>query len=492
VRAFGAAVFLSTALMGTAARAACVLPVDWIPTGNLPTVVIESAKNQAIDPQASRRGRLSGLRVLEWRQGQLGCSWEGLAGALDASASGPWLLVGQHGFGEGGFVASLRFGPASTPDLTIDIKGRPARASLFTRSAPVVVRSVQDSAAAVVLVEGLASYLAFRQRGLSGADRAQFADRALRALAQWEEVAGDDGVMSALTAQVRGLLEFALACRRLDAILTLRRAVMRVPYSAEARRLLAMAELKAAYDPELDCLERRLLDSLAIDPWRADTIENLAVFYELSSHVPARGRDLPEMEEAASQGLALIPSERLPRAPAVTELAVGAGLASGLTAGLRIDLTPFGRDTSGWAMRLGLSVPDYQTRSIDPGLGQWRRYAGTAEVRGRLWLGGQRRIGSLAVAMLELHAGVALAATIVKGNNFDTNYERWLSDVGGTAGVRFGFRLRPRWLMAWGDFSGWAWPVTTRLQVTRAPGDESALPKREWTATAGISVFLWR
>ena len=174
------------------------------------------------------------------------------------------------------------------------------------------------------------------------------------------------------------------------------------------------------------------------------------------------------------------------------------GLGSGVTPLVRFELTPFGRDASGWAFRAGLPLcldereVDFKTAGTPVGAGLWRRYAGTAEIRGRLWLGGRRQIGSLALAMLEAHAGAIVAATQVKGELFPVTHEQWLAEAGGVAGVRIGVRLGLRWLAVWADASVAEWPMARTLHVARFPGPDPTLPKTEWTATLGLSAFLWR
>ena len=317
------ALIVSLLALGAAApaRAACRPPAEWIQSDTVPLVVVGDLDESArpATPRAisdAKQPRLDGFRKVDWREGEHGCTWDELAGALEHDAGRPWVLLGLRGASSASvgaaFVGSLRFGPASPPDLRAEVKRRRIDASLLTHAAPIVVRAEADERdGPLALAEAVAAYLAFREPGASDVERARLTKRAVNALAAWDRAAGDEPITAALTEQIAALLQFAQRCGRLEALLRMKAAAAEVPSSAEARRLVAVAELKVSFEPELDCIEQQLLDALAIDPVSADSMESLGIYYDLSTH--AVGHSDSRAETSAAEGLALIPTAHLRR-----------------------------------------------------------------------------------------------------------------------------------------------------------------------------------
>jgi hypothetical protein len=500
------------------ARAECKPPATWLnaehTTVTLLLATLHESSNSLM-PAAATEGAVSAetpvsseIRVLRWRPPEHGCDWNQLTAQFEQHARFPWVLLGERpgtvaeardadSSGDAARASvSLRFGPDGPADLDVRVETRTVRGVLFTRSAPVhVPAGAQGIRAARALGEAVASYLAYRDRRYSWAARQRFKQRAMELVTAWDDTDAEGSIARALGLQIHGLLLMDDVCRRLDAILMLRRAVALVPYSSDARRLLAVAELRTAYEPELACLERQLLAALTIDPSRPNTLDALGVFYDLTSHAPPAAGDHTRRQEYASQGLRLVPEAHLPEAPHAIELAGAIGVGSEATPGLRFELTPFGRDRSGLGFRLGVSLPGSRTVQVSPGSALWRRYSTTAELRGRWWWGGQPRIGSLAIGFLEMHAGPVLTVTSVSGQGFDRPGRSLLAEWGAVAGARFGFRLRPRFLAVWADASGYVWPMerTPQALLPTAPAlvDGDPLPRTDWSVVAGLSLFIW-
>jgi hypothetical protein len=404
-------------------------------------------------------------------------------------------------------------------DIVVSVLGRELTGTFTTKALVVPVAPIETpprpqpgaggAAAETVasdLVVGLGRALAFRRmaaRRNKSDDHVRLTElqrqTALAALTSVDEewLSSEAPATAAVVRQLRGMLRLAEACP-VDSPLDLFRSAARlVPYSAEAKVLVAVARLHDAYEPSAcpATAEEELFESLELNPWSNEAVDNLGLLYELSinAHPEKRSSENQLSVDVAAQRLDRVWRDQAPRAPLALELGVGAVFSSAVGQGLneigsaaRFDVA-YGRDETGWGARLGVAVPWTRQLAFPSAHGSepwvnWTRIAFELGPRYRVRLG--RFYG-------ELDAAVLVAYAIAVGHGFDVDHTAGGVNVGGAGAVRFGRRI--------GRFSLWIgagasyYVGSDSLQLSAAGSSNVAsLPALDVSVLGGASAYLWR
>jgi hypothetical protein len=297
---------------------------------------------------------------------------------------------------------------------------------------------------------------------------------------------------SAIIKQLRATLILDGACSA-DTVAGLLRAAARlVPHDADAAAAAAIGRLvETGLSPAcLRTTEDELLRSLELDRWNQGRVEDLGRFYELAMNAAPGAADDPRAlpSDHAAEVLRKAWDTSAPRAPRVLELGVSAGLSKTVTNDLFQTLVPtahievtFGRDASGFGLRLGATLPSTRELTLNTGSASWLR----------LILGvGARYRNRVRRLYWEIDSSLLVAPTFAAGHGFDANHDAVGLDGGVGGGGRLGLRVGRMsvWVAAG---AAYFFVHHLELQVENQAGT-SRLPAVDVTAMLGISAMMWR
>lgn len=416
--------------------------------------------------------------------------------------------------GVDGTVVRTRVSFATAEKLTVVVSGRKFSAAVASQSLDFPSRSpasVNFEAGAelpeALFTRGLIALLAHRRRAAAVTDPgklvalAPLEKLAFAALEQADrrEVELFDPETSAVNKQLRAILILGGACSADTASGLLRAALRLIPHDSEARAAAAIGRLmeSSAPSPCPQVTEQELLQSLALDRWNEARVDDLGRFYELSLNAaaahPEDARAVPA--DTAERRLADVWQTRAPIAPRVIELGVSAGISKSMGAtellrtlapAVRFDAT-FGRDSRGFGLRLGATLPWTRERPLGDGTVSWTRLVLSAGPRYR------SRVGRF---YWELDAGLLLAPAFATGHGFTMDFSSVGLDAGAEAGARVGLRF--------GRFSLWAGAMGSYFAAKYLPGwpdltltatnleETGTLPSTEVVFLAGVSQMFWQ
>jgi hypothetical protein len=410
------------------------------------------------------------------------------------------------------------------PEVRLKVRGRTFTASLSAAAVElpwiaVVAKPAKGTGARAIpdgtaepsqpefpLIEGLLELFAYRKLLATqppGAPRSASLElnrkAALRALRAADDPALEDlaSDASAVIKQLRALLLLDGGCHEETPAGLLHASARLAPYSAEARGLAALAQLREAYEPNpcAASAEEQLIDTVALDPWNQAAVANLAVFYELASNAPAGG-DRPGQQvpiDVAAQRLETIWKGEAPLPPRCLEFGGGPiltkstreDLLRSLALGMHLELT-LARDGTGWGLRLGATVPWPREMALGPGTASWTRVSFGLGPRYRA------RIGRVS---LEGSAALLVAPVVATGHGFAITRSSTGVDLGADLGARLRVQLGS--ISAWVGLGGSyffsqkirSWP-NLELQVDRLQ-ERRLLPQVDVSVLSGISTFIW-
>jgi len=362
------------------------------------------------------------------------------------------------------------------------------------------------------LVAGLAGALAYRKVSARGklpddvrarADSMRQTAAATLARADRPWLSTQSPLTSVVVKQLRAMLLFDEPCPSESPRDLLDAAVRLAPYNAQSRLLAAIARLRDMFVPPFCAVVVRdeLFRSLDLDPWSNEAVDDLGILYELALNARPETQISPgkvSVDEAADQ-LDRVWRQDAPPSPLALELGVGASLSSAadqslleLGPGLRIDLA-YGRDGSGWGVRLGLELPWARQRSFPvtnangpvEGVRAWVGWTRPALDIGPRY---RQRFGSF---YGEIQPALLVAAVVATGHEFDTNYTASNLNVGGGGTLRLGRRLGR--FSVWLGIAGSYFVGTSSVQLMALQTTQTAtLPKVDLSVLAGASVLVWR
>jgi len=404
----------------------------------------------------------------------------------------------------------------TTDGLKISISGRTFSAAIASRSLDFPTRVAEQRPAPqkdalppeALFVQGIVALAAFERRATTAkepaalAAAAQVREWALAALegADSRDVELYDPETSAVIKQLRAILILQGACSVDTAAGLLRAAARLIPHDSEARAAAAIGRLMESSAPAAcpATTERELLESLALNRWSSNRIDDLGRFYELSVNATSAPDDDSQAVhgDVAAERLDKVWQARAPVAPHVLELAVSAGLAKSagtdadflrtVTPAVRLEAT-LGRDSPGFGFRVAATLPWTRELTLGSGTVSWTRMVFAAGGRYR------NRIHRF---YMEGGAEVLLAPALAAGHGFDTNYRAVGLDAGGALETRLGLRF--------GRFSVWAGASGSFFVANKIPGwpdltiratgvsETNVLPTVDLAALVGVSQMFWR